>query len=123
MPQKRTVLRLYAEYAPELSEARAWREEKDLPPSDLAKFQKAWGPVAPSEVVLRNGSRVCKVCGWGAESADLMARVAHIGPNASELGKCIKRNAESLQVASNIWGFSAERDPGHQPAWKKRRRS
>ena len=123
MPQKRTVLRLYAEYAPELSEARAWREEKDLPPSDLAKFQKAWGPVAPSEVVLRNGSRVCKVCGWGAESADLMARVAHIGPKDSELGKSIKRNAESVQMASNIWGFSAERAPDHQPAWKKRRRS
>ena len=123
MPQKRTVLRLYAEYAPELSEARAWREEKDLPPSDLAKFQKAWGPVAPSEVVLRNGSRMCKVCGWGAESADRMARVAHIGPNASELGKCIKRNAESLQVASNVWDFSAVRGPDHQPAWRKRRRS
>ena len=123
MPQKGAVLQLYAEYAPELSEARAWREEKDLPPSDLAKFQKAWGPVAPSEVVLRNGSRVCKVCGWGAESAGKMARGAPKGLEETELGKSIKRNAESLQVASNVWDFSAVRGPDHQPAWRKRRRS
>ena len=61
MTQKGAVLKLFAEYAPELSEARAWREERGLPPSVLAQFQKAWG--APPEVVLRNGSLVCKV--WG----------------------------------------------------------
>ena len=53
----------------------------------------------------------------------MMARGAPKGLEETELGKSIKRNAESLQMASNIWGFSAERDPGHQPAWKKRRRS
>ena len=119
--RKGAVLQLYAEYAPELSEARAWREERDLPPSVLAQFQKAWG--APPEVVLRNGSLVCKVCGRGAESAGKMARGAPKGLEETELGKSIKRNAESLQMASNIWGFSAERDPDHQPAWKRRRRS
>ena len=52
-----------------------------------------------------------------------MARGATKGLEETELDKSIKRSAESLQMASNIWGFSAEHDPDHQPAWKKRRRS
>ena len=43
MPRKGAVLQLYVDYAPELSEARAWREESDLPPNVLTHFQKAWG--------------------------------------------------------------------------------
>ena len=121
MPQKGAALKLYAEYAPELSEARAWREERGLPPSVLTQFREAWG--APPEVVLRNGSLACKVCGRGAESAGKMARGAPKGLEETELGKSIKRNAESLQMASNIWGVSAVSDPDHKPAWKKRRRS
>ena len=74
-------------------------------------------------MVLRNGSLACKVCGRGAESAGKMARGAPKGLEETELGKSIKRNAESLQMASNIWGFSAVSDTDHQPAWKKRRRS
>ena len=74
------------------------------------------------DMVLRNGSLVCKVCGRGAESAGKMARGAPKGLEETER-RSIQRRAESAQMASNIWGFSAVRDPDHQPAWKKRRRS
>ena len=34
----------------------------------------------------------------------------------------LKRNAESLQVANNVWDFGTEADLNHVPAWTKRRR-
>ena len=40
----------------------------------------------------------------------------------SELDKSLKRNAESVQFASNLWGFGIEANPDHVPAWTKRRR-
>jgi hypothetical protein len=44
IPQKAKALALYAQYAAEESEARGWRKESDLPPTELEAFQKVWGP-------------------------------------------------------------------------------
>ena len=52
----------------------------------------------------------------------MMAQGAPKGLEETER-RSIQRRDESVQMASNIWGFSTVRDPDHQPAWKKRRRS
>ena len=107
---------------PEGAEARAWKSESDLPPRTLEAFHAAY-PAAPGTVSVRDGCRVCKECGRGAETADIVAHSIAAGLEETELGKSIKRNAEKLRVASNIWSFSTKSDPDHEPAWKKRRRS
>ena len=77
------------------------------------------------------GFHVCTRCGRGAEVAKTCTKILdHVTQKAkkegetelTELEKSLKRNAESLQVANNVWGFGIEADPDHVPAWTKRRR-
>ena len=43
--QKAACLKLYGKYAP--AEARAWKNECNLPPDELEQFQRLWDPSAP----------------------------------------------------------------------------
>ncbi len=73
------------------------------------------------KVVIRSGCRVCTTCGQGAADAQAVAAVGQA--ERTELDKSLKRSAEGLRMANNIWGsFSAKEDPDHVPAWTKRRR-
>jgi len=71
--QKAACLKLFAQYAPEGSEARAWKKECSLPPADLEEFQRVWDPSAPdrcrrcSKALASNsaqsaGVRYCSEC-------------------------------------------------------------
>ena len=53
---------------------------------------------------------------------DRVTKTKRKGEELSELDKSLKRNAESLQFANNLWGFGIEANPDHVPAWTKRRR-
>ena len=67
------------------------------------------------------GCRVCTKCGRGAEVAKTCAR--NLDRTAeTQLDKTLKRNAESLQIANNVWFFRTEAEPDHIPAWTKKRR-
>ncbi len=53
--------------------------------------------------------------------AETVARTA--GPRqATKLDESLKRSAEGLRLANNVWFFNAEKDPNYAPAWTKRRR-
>ena len=72
------------------------------------------------EVIMVEGCRVCKKCGQGSAIAKT---VAAAGQEDTNLDKSLKRSAESLRIANNVWGsFSINVDPDHAPAWTKRRR-
>ena len=72
------------------------------------------------EVIMVEGCRVCKKCGQGSAIAKT---VAAAGQEDTNLDKSLKRSAESLRIANNVWGsFSINVDPDHVPAWTKRRR-
>ena len=53
---------------------------------------------------------------------DRVTQAQKKGDELTDLDKNLKRSAESLQVANNVWDFGTEADPNHVPAWTKRRR-
>ena len=67
------------------------------------------------------GCGVCAKCGRGAETAKTRAGLLDRAAE-TELEKSLKRNAESLRIASNVWGFGLETEPDHVPTWTKRQR-
>ena len=73
------------------------------------------------KVLYRSGCRVCSVCGQGAETAEIMEKSLK-QEGVTSLHTSLKRGAESLQIANNIWRFSSRSDPDHVPEWTKRRR-
>ena len=79
----------------------------------------ACGPAG--EVALRAGCRVCKTCSAGSSTAETVARAGG-QEEVSELERLLKHNVEMLRKTSNLWSFGVQDDPGHEPAWKKRRR-
>ena len=74
------------------------------------------------KVVHRSGCHVCATCGQGASVAKSVAR-SQEHTAETELDKSLKRNAQSLQIANNVWGkFASWTDPNYVPAWTKKRR-
>ena len=73
------------------------------------------------KVEMVGGFRVCTKCGREAEIAETRAGILDRAAG-SNLDKGLKRNAESLRIASNVWGFGLETDPNHVPTWTKRQR-
>ena len=74
------------------------------------------------EVIMVEGCRVCKKCGQGSAIAKTVAAAGQAKEDTN-LDKSLKRSAESLRIANNVWGsFSINVDPDHVPAWTKRRR-
>ena len=73
------------------------------------------------------GCRVCTKCGQGKKIAEVCEKVPEVCERqdpiaATALDNMLKWNAESLRIANNVWGFGAEADPSHIPAWTRRRR-
>ena len=58
------------------------------------------------------GCRLCTKCGRGAEIAKTCARILDRTVE-TEPDKTLKRNAESLQIANNVWFFRTEAEPVH----------
>ena len=101
--------------------------------------RKRCGP--GGKVVGRCGTLVCtsEACQTATSSAWLAGIVerhagrtkqaaSSVGASGSDerfkpLDEKLKRNAESLQVANNVFSFNEALDPSHPPAWTKRRRS
>ena len=74
------------------------------------------------KVVYRSGCRVCTTCGQGSDIAKIVAR-SQEHTAETEWDKSRKRNAQSLQIANNVWGkFASQTDPNYVPAWTKKRR-
>jgi len=78
------------------------------------------GPRCGGKVEIRDGCRVCTVCGNGA---DIAKSVAACRKTETSLDRSLKRSAEGLRIFSNMFGFTAEVDPDHGPAYTKRRRT
>ena len=74
------------------------------------------------KVVYRSGCRVCTTCGQGSDIAKIVAR-SQEHTAETEWDKSRKRNAQSSQIANNVWGkFASQTDPNYVPAWTKKRR-
>ena len=67
------------------------------------------------------GCRVCKKCGQGSAIAKTVAAAGQAKEDTN-LDKSLKRSAESLRIANNVWGsFSINVDPGPSAAASERR--
>ena len=145
--QRSLVLKLFSAYAPEGSPARKWRKESDLPPADCVEFLRVWNPDAParchecgkaltgnhpilhsycSQACRHAGTRTacarckkvledpvhpyCTVCKLGAPA---------LPPNRPAPGA----EQAMLDMAQRVWFSDQRKDPDHEPAWKRRRRS
>jgi hypothetical protein len=64
-----------------------------------------------------NGQPMCKSCNVGKDSP-----VPQMCKGESGLDKGVKRGADLLNVVNRCLGFTAAKDPNHEPAWKKRKR-
>jgi len=82
------------------------------------------------KVEVVSGCLVCTKCGRGKKIAETctknqdtitLAKEKGVG-ELTELQRCLKRGAESLRIANNVWGFGKEAGPDHVPAWTKRQR-
>ena len=74
------------------------------------------------KVAYRSACLVCTSCGQGANVAKSVAQIQERAAD-TELGKSLKRSAESLRIANNVWGkFDSQTDPNYVPAWTKRKR-
>ena len=87
----------------------------------LACWRWVDGARCGGKVETRHGCRVCTGCGHGAEDARIVA--AGGGKSATSLDASLKRSADGLRIANNVWGFGEAVDPDHEPAWAKRRRT
>ena len=82
------------------------------------------------KVEVVSGCLVCTKRGRGKKDAETCTKSQDIITLAKEKGvgeltelqRCLKRGAESLRIANNVWGFGKEADPDHVPAWTKRQR-
>ena len=82
------------------------------------------------KVEVVSGCLVCTQCGRGKKDAETCTKSQDILTLAKEKGedeltelqRCLKRGAESLRIANNVWGFGKEAGPDHVPAWTKRQR-
>ena len=74
------------------------------------------------KVAYRSACLVCTSCGQGADVAKCVTQTQERAAD-TELGKSLKRSAESLRIANNVWGkFDSQTDPNYVPAWTKRKR-
>jgi hypothetical protein len=143
MPQKTACLKLYAMYAPG-SAAAAWKKEADLPPSDLAEFQRVWDRSAPlrckecSKRLPEGASAVRRFCDEKCREAGVLVVCKQCTPEQKcsfcrlkpaprgerILDQALSENQSSLKRWREVTGRTTRvADPEHEPAWKKRRRS
>ena len=141
--QKGACLKLYAMYRPDSPEA-AWKKEGDLPPRDMAVFQRVWNPKAPERCIecrktiegrvsikdsyCSNSCRdagiivKCKRCTPERKCSFCSMKAAPAGEG--RLDQVLRDNALQLKRVRKMPGHEArEADPNHEAAWKKRRRS
>lgn len=143
VPQKAACLKLYALYRPESPEA-AWKAERDLPPRELVEFQRVWAPNAPARCEeccrpLRDSGRQ-RFCGDRCENAGVLRSCNLCKRKGAPCSTCrlLKRTWEPPSPPTRLdrlcdtdnlrryWQTvlcDSSVDPGHVPAWKRRRRS
>lgn len=143
VPQKAACLKLYALYRPDSCEA-AWKKESDLPPHDLAEFQRIWDSSAPSRClecgkairgVVSNQdlycSNKCQEAGFVFKcmrcTPEQKCRLCTMAPAPQGTGKLdqmLRENQDQIKRMERLLGREKRSaDPCHEPAWKKRRRS
>ena len=143
VPQKAACLKLYALYRPESREA-AWKKECDLPPGDLAEFQRIWDTRAPNRCLecgkaIRGASSNRDLyCSDKCQEAGFVFKCARCTPEqkcsfctmapppkgASNLDQALRENQLQLKRYISACGYvKRSADPCHEPAWKERRRS
>ena len=141
--QKGACLKLYALYAPGGPEA-AWKKEGDLPPREMVEFQRVWDPNAPERClecrkpIATRPAVSGSYCGIACERAGLIVTCTRCTPEGkcsfcklkpaplrkSKLDEALRQNA--VQLKRQRWMLEHEKceaDPGHEPSWKRRRRS
>jgi len=149
VPQKAACLKLYSVYA---RRAVPWVKESDLPPKELVAFERVWKPDAPNRcaecarVLLHQplGEYCSSACRHGGEtntcrtckkSLDLVhpycttckrgsPGFAATTPGTDDLSKRIQAQKDMISMCQRLWfGGVIGKDPSHEPAWKRRRRS
>ena len=136
--QKASVLRLYRVYA-----GTEYKRECDLPPALLSDFQQVWHPDAPSRcrecgkaltgnypIERLYCNDACHRAGVGLTCRGC-SRVLSGSPHcpACERGGVMswreprEESERMLLKARRLWLCETNRDPEHEPAWKRRRRS
>ena len=141
VPQKNACLKLYGLYA---EEGRAWKKESDLPPKLLVAFQRVWDPKAPDrctecgKTLERPGQfcgsvcehagakNTCRGCGAELDRVHPYCRTCKRGasPLRPANTKRSRDQAAQMSMAQRLWfGGAVTKDPDHEAAWKKRRRS
>ena len=137
VPQKAACLKLYSMYSSE----GPWRKESDLPPKEQVAFQRVWSPEAPDKCA-ECGTTLpapAEYCSPTCERAGCTTRCrcgSELDPIHPYCGACKRgapalrhdgdkqAQADTLSLAQRLWfGGSLTKDPGHEPAWKRRRRS
>ena len=141
VPQKNSCLKLYGLYA---EEGRCWEKECDLPPKVQVKFRRVWKASAsdrcaecgealdkPGEYCARKGcahagmTNICR-CGQVLDNAHPYCGACKRG--ASPLRGVLSERAQEQQGQMSLlqrlcFGGAMTKDPEHEPAWKRRKRS
>ena len=137
--QKKICLETFARYQ---SAPAGWKVERDLPPSELERFQRVWDPQAPRRCLecgtkLEPGS--VDYCGAACRPKQILGACAECGceemvtkkgsgfkyctdcGTIRELFLPVKKNGETRLMRGTVGSWVE--DETRQPAWKLRRRS